>query len=207
MRCRRRPRGRSSASRWWSGPGVPARTELGQAASVAGALENRCGCEGCRGGRDPLIRVIDWPQELPSGVYRLQLTDAASVTEDAAADRRAGKGLRRRFRPLLAAGGPALRRPLGAQLGHRRFHRPRRADRTCAHSLGADGIGLNPLHALFDDRPGDCSPYSPNSRLFLNALYIDVEKLPEFQLDAATRDALAPSAARRHRRLCRASPD
>jgi 4-alpha-glucanotransferase len=31
---------------------------------------------------------------------------------------------------------------------------------------------------LFDDRPADCSPYSPNSRLFLNALYIDVEKLP-----------------------------
>jgi 4-alpha-glucanotransferase len=47
--------------------------------------------------------------------------------------------------------------------------------------LGADGIGLNPLHALFDDRPADCSPYSPNSRLFLNALYIDVERIPEFQ--------------------------
>jgi 4-alpha-glucanotransferase len=50
-----------------------------------------------------------------------------------------------------------------------------------AGHLGADGVGLNPLHALFDDRPADCSPYSPNSRLFLNALYIDVEKLPEFQ--------------------------
>ena len=50
-----------------------------------------------------------------------------------------------------------------------------------AGDLGADGVGLNPLHALFDDRPADCSPYSPNSRLFLNALYIDVEKLPEFQ--------------------------
>ena len=49
-----------------------------------------------------------------------------------------------------------------------------------AHQLGADGIGLNPLHALFDDKPGDCSPYSPNSRLFLNALYIDAEALPEF---------------------------
>ncbi len=49
-----------------------------------------------------------------------------------------------------------------------------------AAQLGADGVGLNPLHALFDDRPGDCSPYSPNSRLFLNALYIDVEKIPEF---------------------------
>ena len=47
-----------------------------------------------------------------------------------------------------------------------------------AHHLGADGVGLNPLHALFDDRPGDCSPYSPNSRLFLNALYIDVENDP-----------------------------
>src|SRR6202012_4901376 len=50
-----------------------------------------------------------------------------------------------------------------------------------AHGLGADGIGLNPLHALFDDRPGDCSPYSPNSRLFLNALYIDAEKAPGYQ--------------------------
>jgi 4-alpha-glucanotransferase len=53
-----------------------------------------------------------------------------------------------------------------------------------ASQLGADGVGLNPLHALFDDRPADCSPYSPNSRLFLNALYIDVEKLPELQPSA-----------------------
>ena len=60
-----------------------------------------------------------------------------------------------------------------------------------ADHLGADGVGLNPLHALFDDRPGDCSPYSPNSRLFLNALYIDVEKLAEFQSDAETGKALA----------------
>ena len=50
-----------------------------------------------------------------------------------------------------------------------------------AAALGADGVGLNPLHALFDDRPADCSPYSPNSRLFLNALYIDVEKIPGIQ--------------------------
>jgi 4-alpha-glucanotransferase len=52
---------------------------------------------------------------------------------------------------------------------------------TLAASLGADGVGLNPLHALFDDRPGDCSPYSPNSRMFLNALYIDVDDIPEYQ--------------------------
>ena len=61
-----------------------------------------------------------------------------------------------------------------------------------ADRLGADGVGLNPLHALFGDRPGDCSPYSPNSRLFLNALYIDVEKIPEFSL-AASRGSRTPS--------------
>ena len=45
-------------------------------------------------------------------------------------------------------------------------------------SLGAAGIGLNPLHALFDNHPADCSPYSPNSRLFLNPLYIDAARAP-----------------------------
>ena len=49
-----------------------------------------------------------------------------------------------------------------------------------AASLGAAGVGLNPLHALFIDEPEQASPYSPNSRLFLNPLYIDVEAVPEF---------------------------
>src|SRR5262245_21889802 len=51
---------------------------------------------------------------------------------------------------------------------------------TLAGELGAAGIAVNPLHALFDDRPEQASPYSPNSRLFLNPLYIDVAAIPEF---------------------------
>ena len=47
--------------------------------------------------------------------------------------------------------------------------------------LGAGIIGLNPLHALKNTRPHHLSPYSPTSRLFLNELYIDLERLPEYQ--------------------------
>lgn len=49
---------------------------------------------------------------------------------------------------------------------------------------GAAAIGINPLHALFLDRPEMASPYAPSSRLFLNPLYIAVDAVEEFDGEA-----------------------
>lgn len=49
-----------------------------------------------------------------------------------------------------------------------------------AGSLGADFIGLNPLHAPFLADPDRCSPYEPSNRQQLNPLYIAVDKVPGF---------------------------
>lgn len=50
----------------------------------------------------------------------------------------------------------------------------------CAR-CGADIIGLNPLNVLCHDFPENASPYQSISRLFLNPIYIDIEKVPEFE--------------------------
>ncbi len=50
-------------------------------------------------------------------------------------------------------------------------------------SQGADVIGLNPLNVLVHDRPENASPYSSVSRLFLNPIYIDVEKVVGFKAE------------------------
>jgi 4-alpha-glucanotransferase len=57
---------------------------------------------------------------------------------------------------------------------------------------GAAAIGLNPLHALFADRPDDASPYSPNSRLFLNVLAVNLPDVAEASRLAADRRAADP---------------
>jgi 4-alpha-glucanotransferase len=159
--------------------GRPSRTELSQAATFPLRWKIVAGLEVIAEG-EARDGAIAWPQDLPVGSYRLHLTDAASFAEEApmivAPARAFGGDFDRCW--LLAVQLYGIRSARNWGIGD---FTDLEALIELADQLGADGVGLNPLHALFDDRPDDCSPYSPNSRLFLNALYIDVEKLPEFQ--------------------------
>jgi 4-alpha-glucanotransferase len=159
--------------------GQPARTELKQAATFPLSWKIVAGFKVIAKGATH-ERTIVWPPDLPVGSYRLHLTDAASFTEEAplivAPPRAFGGDFDRCW--LLAVQLYGVRSARNWGIGD--FTDLEGLIELAGH-LGADGVGLNPLHALFDDRPADCSPYSPNSRLFLNPLYIDVEKLPGFQ--------------------------
>ncbi|MGY4434370.1 hypothetical protein ACVWWO_006847 [Bradyrhizobium sp. F1.13.1] len=136
--------------------------------------------------------VIAWPAGLPLGYHRLTLTDAEGVTEEVpmivAPERAFGGDFDRGW--LLAVQLYSVRSDRNWGIGD--FTDLAGLVRL-AKQLGADGVGLNPLHVLFDDHPADCSPYSPNSRLFLNPLYIDVEAIPEFSPDLVP-DAAATAA-------------
>jgi 4-alpha-glucanotransferase len=180
--------------------GQPSRTELNEAATLPlrwkivagikviakgeiGDRKRDAGDHKCDTGDrkcDTGDRIIDWPADLPEGSYRLHLTDASAFTEEVplivAPPRAFGGDFDRGW--LLAVQLYGVRSARNWGMGD---FSDLEGLIKLAGQLGADGVGLNPLHALFDDRAADCSPYSPNSRLFLNALYIDVEKLPEFQ--------------------------
>jgi len=75
-----------------------------------------------------------------------------------------------------------------------------------AANAGAGLVGVNPLHALFPHNPRHASPYSPSSRRFLNALYLDVEAVPEFAECAAARQAVAAPEFQARLRALRAEP-
>ena len=169
----------------------PSRTELRQPATFPLRWKIVAGLKVIAEG-ETHDRHISWPADLPVGSHRLELTDAASVTEAApllvTPPKAFGGDFDRGW--LLAVQLYGVRSKRNWGIGD--FSDLEGLIELAGH-LGADGVGLNPLHALFDDRPGDCSPYSPNSRLFLNPLYIDVDRVSEFKSSvlAGSSDALA----------------
>jgi len=176
--------------------GQPARSELAEAAKLPVCWKIDAGPDASQDVDLGVIRkgetdgrTILWPSDLPVGTYRLRLTDASRASEEVpfivAPSRAFGGDFDRGW--LLAVQLYSIRSARNWGIGD--FTDLEKLIEL-AGQLGADGVGLNPLHALFDDRPRDCSPYSPNSRLFLNALYVDVEKIPEYRR-TADRGAIA----------------
>ncbi|HEX6019803.1 MAG TPA: malto-oligosyltrehalose synthase [Burkholderiaceae bacterium] len=143
--------------------------------------------------------AFEWrlPLSLPDGYHRLLVLDD---------DRNLGDG-------LLIAAPAACHRPLALRGGARvwgvtvQLYAVRSArnwgigdftDLAAAIDhwgrRGAATVGVNPLHALFPHDPAHASPYSPSSRRFLNALYLDVEAVAEFADCAAARDRVREPA-------------
>jgi 4-alpha-glucanotransferase len=174
----------------------PSRTELKQTAIPPLSWKIVAGLKVIAQG-EANDRVIAWPADLPVGPYRLHLSDASGLTDEAllmvAPNRAFGGDFDRCW--LLAVQLYGVRSARNWGIGD---FTDLEGLIVLASQLGADGVGLNPLHVLYDDRPSDCSPYSPNSRLFVNALYIDVEKLPGFQARSLAENSDSIARLRRN---------
>ncbi len=75
-----------------------------------------------------------------------------------------------------------------------------------AAELGASFIGLNPLHAISNRQPFNTSPYLPNSVFYRNLIYIDVERLEDFQASRNARALFADPAVQQEVASLRDAP-
>src|SRR5690606_21298974 len=74
-----------------------------------------------------------------------------------------------------------------------------------AAANGAAFVGLNPLHSPLRHDDEHASPYDPSSRRFLNALYLDVESIPDFEECEEARQLVADEDFQAELRSVRAS--
>ncbi|WP_295524098.1 malto-oligosyltrehalose synthase [uncultured Pseudacidovorax sp.] len=169
--------------RWPEGEIPPPWTlQLEQGGAHEGVIDFGQGESGRRhvDGRTVIERpaVLDLPEALPMGYHRLRVGTAEVLVIAAPACCQPPPGDAEGVRHWgVAAQLYGLRSD--TQWGMGDFADLGRLVEQAA-GLGAQAVGLNPLHALFLDDPAQCSPYSPSSRLFLNPLYIAIEALPEY---------------------------
>ena len=95
-------------------------------------------------------------------------------------------------RPGVGLRGPALWRPLRAQLGHRRLRRPAPHDRVLRGSGREHGIAESAACAV-PGHAGACEPYSPSSRVFRISCIWMWKPLPILPNAARRRSWCAPA--------------
>lgn len=68
--------------------------------------------------------------------------------------------------------------------------------------LKVDFVGINPLHALFNKRPFNNSPYLPSSRFYRNFIYLDIIGMEDFKESPKAQALVAlPETQKRIQRL------
>ncbi|QKV19586.1 4-alpha-glucanotransferase [Oricola thermophila] len=195
LRCLREERARRRVPEWFVlSPGRAARLPL----SGGGAAEWRLCCEDgeIREGRCVDVVALD---PLPSGRHRLQVgNDMAMllVAPERLAEVPRGWGV---TAPLYG-----LKPEFGGGIGS---YRDLARAATELGALGADFLGINPVHAGFPEDPLNFSPYAPSSRRHLNVGHIAVEgdgaraehELIDYPAALAARQAALQAAWKRFR--------
>ncbi|HTQ56926.1 MAG TPA: 4-alpha-glucanotransferase [Bryobacteraceae bacterium] len=74
-----------------------------------------------------------------------------------------------------------------------------------AQDAEASFIALNPLHAIYNRRPYNTSPYLPECIFYPNYLYLDVEAIPDFQQSARAQRLWSNPETQRQLAALRAS--
>jgi len=75
-----------------------------------------------------------------------------------------------------------------------------------AEDLGAAFIALNPLHAIHNRQPFNTSPYLPNSVFYRNPIYLDLERLEDFQISRPAQKLYAQPEIQQEIAALRAAP-
>ncbi len=75
-----------------------------------------------------------------------------------------------------------------------------------AEDLGAAFIALNPLHAIHNRQPFNTSPYLPNSVFYRNPIYLDIERLEDFQRSEPAQAMFSAPETQAEIAALRASP-
>ncbi len=66
-----------------------------------------------------------------------------------------------------------------------------------ARDTGASFVALNPLHSIPNRQPYNTSPYLPNCAFYKNPIYLDVERIADFQSSASAAKLLARATIQR----------
>jgi 4-alpha-glucanotransferase len=86
------------------------------------------------------------------------------------------------------------------------FHDLERMIDWASQALRVDFVGVNPLHALFNRRPVNHSPYLPSSRLYHNFIYLHVPTVEGFRASLKARTLVQSAETQDRIRSLREDP-